>query len=313
MVSKRELVESLVEAGFSVVDAEKKVDEIYNTVKEINPKLEEYKQWELVSSYVKVLINKTKRFGGKTYEGIVIAVDDLRDIYDSMKRKCIRMYERDPNTAILEKYVMVDEVNDEVVPLDYRKTLRDGSPNPNYGKPLPTVYSRDVYMIIDDELVTVRGEIRDELKVGRIYTFTGNRRGRFINYVPLRKFEETGVVSPYDLWDKTYELLTKNDALVALNDLYDMNYGDFVAVKGTIIDRTDRSKGSVFTIEDFDDPTGAGIDIYCNGIVDINPGTEVIAMGVLTLRDGVPRIFVKGLIPNPRSDQTPTIDIMSLL
>lgn len=293
MVSKKEMVEKLVEAGMSVVDAEKHVDAVFNKVKTIYPDKEEYVIWGIVSTLVTTHAEKIKSEGGQVFEGLVIAVSDKRDIFASRKRRALAAYRKNKEQAILDGLVKIDEATGEPVPIDRN------------GRPLPTVMSRDVYMIINGELKIVQGDFDCDLEIGKIYSFMGKGgKGTYIKYSNLKPFEETGVVSPADLWETTYRVLESLGDFRALNvvslsDLPDTYNYSVVATIGIVLEKRYTSKGIVLIIEDFDDPTGTGVTVFADKDYDVNEGNEIIVIGLYYRKDNEMRINAYGIIVNP--------------
>ena len=320
VVTKTELVNRLVEAGLDVSSAEKFVLEVVERYKRLNPMADDYKAFKFAETAVNLKVQHLKRLKGKIYEGIVIAIDDPRDMYDSLKRIALSVWKNDRNRAIMEGYAKPSDTNpDEPILLDWRKTLRSGVPNPNYGKPIPTRIVTDVYMIVyvDNEpqfkIVSFDGEPPNNLEIGKVYSFAanGSSDSKYMTPIPIKPFEEVGVIEPQELYDLTYQTLSTSGFLLNLSLLPndDVRNYSIIATMGTVMDRRDISKGTILFIEDLQDPTGLGASILCRNRVDIDVGTEVIVIGQLRKGEDGIRIYEKGLIPNPNSD-TPVKELI---
>ena len=309
MVSKRELVEALVEAGLSAVDAEKFVTEAFEKWKQLKPNLEDYAIWDLVKTSVKLYSRKLRRYGGNKYEVLVLGVDQPRDIFDRFKRTAMRMYQEDPNKAILDGYVKVDDATGEVIPLDYRQELPDGRPNPNYGKPLPKRIVRDAIVVatqisenpeVVDRLAVLSGDLPD-LEVGKRYTVTARPVERnnvlYLNYVPLG-VEEAGVDDPKELYRELINLFNENDILIDLKTIENCEGYELVITKATVFDKFDTTKGSILTVDDPDNPVG-GLTVFCTYNVECDVGSEVLITGRVIIRNGEHTINAFGVIVNP--------------
>ena len=313
MVSKRELIEYLVESGLSAVDAEKFVTEAFLKWKEIKPNLEEYAIWDLVKTSVKLYARKLRRYGGTKFEVLILGVDQPRDIYERFKRTAMRMYQEDPSQAILDGYVKVDDASGKVIPLDYRKTLYDGSENPNYGKPLPTRVVRDAVVIatqvsgdksIAGRLAILSGDL-PELQVGRRYVVTARPSERndvlYLNYAPLGA-EEAGVDDPRELYKQLIKDLNEMEALVELKSIENCEGYEMIVTKAMVMDSVDTSKGTILTVDDVDNPVG-GITVFYNAVVGVDIGSEVLITGRVIIRDEEPTINAFGVIVNPDTVQ----------
>jgi len=312
MVSKRELVEYLVENGLSAVDAEKFVNEAFEKWREAKPNLEEYQIWDLVQTSVKLYARKLRRYGGVKFEVLVLGVDRPRDIYERFKRVAMRAYNEDPSQAILDGYVKVDD-DGKVIPIDYRKELSDGRPNPNYGKPLPERIVRDAIVIanqisgdkaIQNRLAVLSGDL-PEFIVGRRYVVTAKPTERngtlYLNYAPLGT-EEAGVDDPKELYKQLVKDLTDMDALVELKTVESCDGYETIVTKALVMDAVDTQRGTILTVEDIDNPTG-GITVYCDTIVPVEPSSEVLITGRVIFRNDEPTISAFGVIVNPETIQ----------
>lgn len=112
----------------------------------------------------------------KPYKFYVIAVlKEPTNIFDRMREKALREYQKNPKMAEAQGYVSV--VDGNITPLDYRKTLY-GKSNKNYGHPLlgNLWISQYLVMIRNEEwkevaIVDMRNKVSDKvyLELGHEY------------------------------------------------------------------------------------------------------------------------------------------------
>jgi len=315
---KNELVKILVDAGLEKKEATKKVDELYKKVKSVRPEDPDDKVWAIVRLKVKQFAQSIKRSGAKAYKGIVLGFSDYRDVFAGIKRAILDEYEKNPSAAIAQGMVRV-EADGTIIPLDTRTTLPSGDPNPNFGKPVPTINRRDIFMAIDGQLFQVYGDIADDPEIGGLYTFAGSEReNSVIALSRIRPFTKEGNVSEDELWETA--LSTLEDKAVPLTELADWheqnanNAARMAAIRGVVTFTTDTSTGNTLVVvEDLDDPTGDGIPVFADpakiaGLVET--GVEVVAFGRTfqspvtneegdtELRTGIAGF---GIIPNPET------------
>lgn len=86
-----------------------------------------------------------------TFKGFLLGADSMRDIKESMRRKALRRFDEEGDTAKLEGYI-----DDAGTPLDWRPTARNRRgeevDNPDYHKPiLGNRYVRDIFGIVTKE------------------------------------------------------------------------------------------------------------------------------------------------------------------
>ncbi|RLF26693.1 MAG: hypothetical protein DRN14_06430, partial [Thermoplasmata archaeon] len=77
------------------------------------------------------------------YEGIILGYSEAWDITEPQRRQILAEYEANPERALAEGKVMVDDQGN-VIPLDTRSTLPNGQPNPWYGKPIRPMIIRNI-------------------------------------------------------------------------------------------------------------------------------------------------------------------------
>ena len=287
---KNELVKMLVDAGVEQAEAEKKVTTLYNTVKQIRPQDTEDKIWAIVRLKVKQYIQVAKRSGAKIFKGICLGFNEYRDMLAGIKQSILADYESDPQKAIAEGLVRIE--GDKVIPIDNRPTLPSGDPNPNFGKPVPEIWRRDVFMAVDGKFVQVYGNIKEEPEVGGVYVFAGNPRSEnVIALSRIRPFAKEGNIGDKELWQVAYNVL--EDYAVDINSLLDWheehanNPARIAAIKGVVTYVTETSTGNnLMVIDDLDEPTGDGVPVFANPAVISGPvsvGVEVIAFGRTTV------------------------------
>lgn len=291
---KDELVKLLVDAGIDKSEAEKKVTTLYNTVKQIRLHDSEDKIWAIVKLKVKQFVQISKRSRAKIFKGICLGFSEYRDMLAGIRASILAEYERDPQRAIAEGLVRIE--GDRVIPLDNRPTLPSGDPNPNYGKPIPEIWRRDVYMAVEDKFVQVYGNVKDEPEVGGVYVFAGNPKGEnIIALSRVRPMTLEGKIGDKELWTVTYNVL--GDYAVDIGGLLEWheehanNPARIAAIKGVVTYTTETSTGNTLVVvDDIDDPTGDGIPVFANPAVVSGPvgvGVEVIAFGRTTVSTNV--------------------------
>lgn len=303
---KNELVKLLVEAGLDKKAATAKVQNMFETVKKLRPEDSEEKIWAIVRLKVLEFATAVKRSGAKAFEGIVIGFTEYRDVLEGIKRSILAEYESDPERAIAEGLVRVEE-DGTIVPLDNRPTLPSGDPNPNFGKPIPTLTRRTIYMVIDGELKRCTGDVADEPEIGSVYKFAGTDRGDYITISRFRPFKKDRKVDATELWEVALGALEKY--AVDLGELTG-NEDGIVAVKGMVTFTTDTSTGNqLIVVDDADEPLGDGVPIFVlpSAISDaIVTGSEVVAFGTTyptTDEEGNTRVVINGfgVIVNPET------------
>jgi len=322
---KEELVKLLVDAGIEQAEAEKKVETLYNTVKKIRPQDPDEKIWAIVKLKVKQFAYITKRSSAKVFKGIVLGYNDYRDLLAGIKQSIMAEYEADPQRAIAEGLVRIE--GDKVIPLDNRPTLPSGDPNPNYGKPIPELWRRDVFMAIDGKLCQVYGNIKDEPTIGGVYVFAGTPKGEnVIALSRVRPFALEGKIGSKELWTVAYDVLGQYavdiNNLIEWHEEHANNPARIAAIKGVVTYTTEAATGNTLVvIDDIDEPTGDGVPVFTRPSTVCGPigvGVEVIAFGrtaLTTTTVGEPetRVIINGfgVIVNP--DTAPYADVMQEL
>lgn len=108
------------------------------------------------------------------FNGIIIAISNPRDLNDYQKRQSWKAFNDNPKsgTVRLEKD---DNGVERKIALDMEEKLRDGSPNPNYGKPIPYKRARELFVVLDNgEFALVRMDV-DTAKIGQKSTIYGKK------------------------------------------------------------------------------------------------------------------------------------------
>ena len=83
----------------------------------------------------------------KWFEGVILGYSEAWDITEPIRRQILAEYEANPERAIAEGKVVVDEQGN-VVPVDTRPTLPSGQPNPFYGKPIQPMLIRNIVGVV---------------------------------------------------------------------------------------------------------------------------------------------------------------------
>ncbi len=149
--------------------------------------------------------------------GVVLAVSKFVDRNKSRKNKIMREFKKPENkseyiTNGLVEMRARDDGSEYPVALDNTKEFKDGSPNPNFGKPIPFERQREIFMVTDDgEMLLVRGDL-ETVPLGKKVTFYGNKRAPRDN--------ETYVKGTVRAWKGVLEV---SDAAVDATELWN-NY-----------------------------------------------------------------------------------------
>jgi len=304
-----DLVKLLTDIGMTKSAATKKVNELYEKVKQVRPEDPEEKIEAIVRLKISQFASAIKRSGAKAMKGICLGYSDYRDVFLGLKQAAIAEYSKDPRAALEQGIVRVEA--DKVIPLDTRKTLPSGDANPRYGQPIPELWRRDLFLSVENELARVFGDVKDEPKIGGVYAFAGIQRENAIALSRLKPFTLESEMKSDTLWKLSESVLAKY--AVSLHDVSEWHtkhaddIGRIAALKGVIMYSTEATTGNqLMVIDDIDDPVGEGIPVFTSPTMKQPVGTEIITFGrtfQTTTPDGEARIGLNGfgVIPNPET------------
>lgn len=110
-----------------------------------------------------------------SFEGTCVGVGEPQDSNYFARTKALAAYKADKAGAIRAGNVMIDPVNDNVIPLHNEKEFKSGAPNFNYGKEIFEKLQRTLYFIIDGELVMAKAD-SGTATIGTLYKIYGKQK-----------------------------------------------------------------------------------------------------------------------------------------
>jgi len=123
------------------------------------------------------------------FRGVCIGIGERRDMWGRIIRVANEMWNQDPTKAVAEGYT-----DAEGHPLDWRKEVRPGVPNPRFGERITSVWTRTVYFVgsvNQEEEDLYRLECRGDWvefpwELGKSYSFLSRPVGEFRGLKTLR-------------------------------------------------------------------------------------------------------------------------------
>lgn len=222
-------------------------DRYHLPVEEVEAKYKEYLQAKgnpeqarkATDYYFKRIVGRVDL---QEYKGIIIGADRVRDRFELMRKKALKIKEEDFDRAIAEGYI--DTAGNV---LDYRKTVF-GRENKNYGKPLlGSLLERDIYLIAGTDSedwklsrATLTGELIDKVEVKELFRpvkFLANRRqkGGF-GLVSLTKFQPIDIqVDIESLLERHLGVFWMHEVEQYLTGRQDSDRFEVIAVKGDVL------------------------------------------------------------------------------
>ncbi len=280
-------VKVLMDAGLSKEQAEAKVASMRQLLQKAGISDPEKLLEQKVQSYVMHIKRGLVRF-----RGVCVGVTEKRDILAGLVAQAQAAYKENPQLAVAQGLVRVEQ-DGTVVPLDNRETWEDGTPNPNYGKPLKPVFRRTGVFVCEGELKVVQGNFDAER--GKEYVFWGIEAEDRVS--GARSFVEVGTVPLEQLWSLTLEAGQKAKYAVDMAQLQEIQNGSMVAVIGFV-----ESSG----------PMKSGNGMWVN-LIDYDSGSEIVVFSRdkdLTLPENCQAIAIgrKFVLKNPQGEQRIAVD-----
>lgn len=297
----KELVDMLVNAGMDRGMAEQKVQAILETIRKVRPGETEERVKAIAKLQVLQFLNTVRRSNAKIMKGIVIAYSDYRDVLANIKSAALEEYKRDPQKALMEGLVRIAD-DGTVIPLDNRVTLQSGEPNPNFGKPIGSIFRRDLWMIIDGKLRHAFGNVKDVPQIGYEYSFAGIEREDGSVFVSkMRPFVK--VQQCKDIWNIVEKLPVAKNVSEGLDQPYIAYRGITTFVTETV------TENYLIVLDDLNQPTGEGVAVFITPErVTETPfvGAEMFVIGrvgISKTESGRDRFIINGFgaIVNPNS------------
>lgn len=283
-------VEVLMSAGLSKEQAEAKVASMRQLLERAGVTDPEKLLQQKVQSYVAHVKRGLARF-----RGICVGVTEKRDILAGLAAQAQAAYKENPQLAVAQGLVRVEQ-DGTVIPLDNRETWEDGTPNPNYGKPLKPVFRRTGVFICDGELKVVQGNFDAER--GKDYVFWGMESEDRVS--GARSFVEVGTVPLEQLWNLTLEAGQKSKYAVDMSQLQETKNGDMVAVIGFVENSGPMKTGDGMWVNLIDYDSGSEIVVFSRDKdLTLPENCQAIAIGrkfVLKSPQGEQRIAIDGVV-----------------
>jgi hypothetical protein len=139
-----------------------------------------------------------------TYEGIIIAEEEQRDLMKKSRDDALKAYQENPQEAINSGLIRIKDGEFEV--LDNRQTLPDGSDNPKFGKPRPK------HMFIKTAIIAARIPSEKKFVCGKITLWNEKSnlklpKGKLVSFKALGGInEETGELELRSSKDTAFEI-----------------------------------------------------------------------------------------------------------
>lgn len=287
-------VKALVDAGISEADAKERVQKLIDKVNEVMAGESIESRNNIVSIKVRELIAVSK---SEKYTMTVVAAGARKDRNDYKRRTALKLYNEDPETALVQGLVkrvregtegaMQAEDKQFIVALDPKKFWDEAGTKKNYGygKPYKVQFSREIVGIANGSIVKAYGDV--EVKPGVEYEFLGKINetsgALYINEAVKPKALKTHNVG--DLYQmvvsaaKTYEKAMDVDGALETDEkgtILMKGYALMVAPTSNGKHRVVLNSGMGSEISVF--PADPDVD---KAIADIPVGSDVIAIGVV--------------------------------
>jgi len=233
-------VDMLVQAGMAVDKATAKVaqmKEYYMTKKGMTDPKDIDRQLHIDIVRLATVLASTKEV-----QGIVIGFSELRDTNDYQRKQSLAKYTADPDEAVDSGSVAV--IGGKPTALDTRKFLdkEETQENPNFGKALPVVMQRSIYIFTNGALMMAYGNQKVEL--GMLYKFRGSisKKGNLtlssqVAPIPL------GKVDAKQLYAEFRKYADKASESMGLADVFKAPAKTFIIVEGYIGDSGESRNG----------------------------------------------------------------------
>ena len=242
------------------------------------------------------------RSPAKPYKALVFGFSTVRDLNARLRREALDLFKEDPDKAIMEGYVMLED--GKPVVLDTRREL-GGRPNPRFGRPLRPVYARTVVGLCQPytggpvKLFNLldRHAHEQELALGKTYLFRANLRReesqrRIFTSSVVTQFQE---IEPF-LDQDVVTLLQNAPAEFKCSPIdleeWHSKYGSdpyrVVIVEGDVLlsrDQPTETGNKIMSVGDvMEDMDFPGVTVFVPPHCDVFPtGSRVIVVGMTTL------------------------------
>lgn len=241
--------------------------------------------------------------------GVVIGFSNLFDENKKDRKFVLDTYAKDPQYAIAEGMVRVDE-NNNVIPLHYKEFIGKNNDIKNrmFGTEIKPFLRRTVYVLVDGELKQFKSSETPE--IGVEYKIYGTVADKYINGV--RKGGMIKVPEQYskdEIWD----------GFMAFADEYEFNMADcdqvaetdlktLVTLKASVKQAGISKKGKFYLVLEDENSyeellTFSGNEIIERGGIELSTGMEVFVFGNVSGLGDKNIINVMGYWINPTTAQ----------
>lgn len=326
MVIKMEteqFVKVLVESGMSEELAQKKIDNVITKMTDTG-NIDDVTE-EQFMKMVKI-ISKRPMQKDEILIGVCIGFDSAQDnndkivnevndkawhtyedtgTYDSMVDAGLIEYVRDDDGEIvtefdMPKYVIIDTREF----IDKNQTMV----NNNIGKPLKADPYRYAYFIVDNTLVTVRGNINPE--IGVEYTIYTNKIGGNVIYTNRNGISFRQRLSEYEMWEFINDAAAEMDCAHDLSDIDDLSKYTLMLTSGTVSAVPRTKKGFPFILM-IDDECFEATSVFSQFnpemvpiVEELKPGNDIVVLGKVNEANGnfKASLQILGIVKDPESD-----------
>ena len=328
-----EFVDMLVEHEWSKTDAEAKIQQLTANIKKNFPEGDQaFVDATIKAALAKLLKSKIEQIP----DALCVGFSRKQDSNSFSKRKAKEIYAQNPQKAVQDKYVVVDDANKVVFEVDPKTKERILDPvtkepipvaadnrefvdqagkmkNSRWGKALGEKIQRDAYFIVGGKFVRAFGNF--DVKMGYMYTIYGSMSAKGYITVPEQGPGVRGGVMLDDVayWDAVNKVAQADDLAVSLGDTKDVLKNKPLVTKGFVT--TVRQAGTRVMVVLNDDTMPEGMvcftdDEAMNKEAELlGSGNEIIVIGRMSENeDKVTHelrrsISMLGFASNPESDK----------